>query len=413
MKGDGPIRITPRDILIVAFVDQVAITMSQQGLSILSVDFKNYAHLGVAQMGILFSTVALGAILGMIPAGAALDRLGSKRIAWISGVAIFVVMGILAFWLPTHFVPLMALLGLVGFFLPTLSLTGATAITKVFDGSSYEGMAIGLRQAATPLGGIIAASLFPLLVKTWTLKTVLFVIALNVGGWTILFGSILHSSSLPMQKSSTSYDWRRLWRLIKELTSPLIVSSLLSPGQYALLTYAILDLHDRWHIHLTYAACHCFSALRWFCCPDIHGTLNGPWRSGDSAYTAHSPGWRRVFGNLGFVAQGNTVCGFAAHIFRFGSGTGWLECLVNDLGCGCDHREGTGHCTWINRDEWIRWDCTLSSRLWLNDSRFAFVPSGLGITRCYLSWRYAYEPPISFSHGSTCIDSHRFVVITL
>ncbi|WP_028962540.1 MFS transporter [Sulfobacillus thermosulfidooxidans] len=253
MKGDGAIRITPQDILIVAFVDQVAITMSQQGLSILSVDFKNYAHLGVAQMGILFSTVALGAILGMIPAGAALDRLGSKRVAWISGVAIFVVMGILAFWLPTHFVPLMALLGLVGCFLPALSLTGATAITKVFDGSSYEGMAIGLRQAATPLGGIIAASLFPLLVKTWTLKTVLFVIALNVGGWTILFGSVLHNSSLSGQKPSTSYDWRRLWRLIKELTRPLIVSSLLSPGQYALLTYAILDLHDRWHIHLTYA----------------------------------------------------------------------------------------------------------------------------------------------------------------
>lgn len=253
-RGEGLIRIKYRNVLILAFVDQVAITMSQQGLSILSVDFKNYAHLGVAQMGILFSTVALGAIIGMIPAGVILDHFGSKLVAWLSGAAIFIVMGLLALWLPTHFIPLMVLLGLVGFFLPALSLTGAAAVTTVFDGSRHEGMAIGFRQAATPLGGIIAASLFPLLVKTWTLKTVLLLIAVNVGGWTMLFGTILHQTPLKNHPSpASSFRIQYLWEQIKKLKMPLWVSFLLSPGQYALLTYAILDLHDRWHIHLTYA----------------------------------------------------------------------------------------------------------------------------------------------------------------
>lgn len=238
-------------LLTIASLDQLAITMSQQGLSILSVAFKEYAHLGVAQMGILFSTVALGAVVGMIPAGMALDRLGSKRVAWIAGAAILVVMGVLAVVLPRSFWALEGLLSLVGFFLPALSLTGTTAITHLFDGSSREGVAIGIRQAATPLGGILAASLFPFLVKTWSLGIVLLVIAVNAGGWTMAFGWALRA---PVKKRRAampgSGGLRSVISLLRPLKYPLLISLLLSPGQYALLTYALLDLHDRWHVHM-------------------------------------------------------------------------------------------------------------------------------------------------------------------
>ncbi len=238
-------------LLTIASLDQLAITMSQQGLSILSVAFKEYAHLGVAQMGILFSTVALGAVVGMIPAGMALDRLGSKRVAWIAGAAILVVMGVLAVVLPRSFWALEGLLSLVGFFLPALSLTGTTAITHLFDGSSREGVAIGIRQAATPLGGILAASLFPFLVKTWSLGIVLLVIAVNAGGWTMAFGWALRA---PVKKRRAampgSGGLRSVVSLLRPLKYPLLISLLLSPGQYALLTYALLDLHDRWHVHM-------------------------------------------------------------------------------------------------------------------------------------------------------------------
>lgn len=244
-------RIGATGLLTIASLDQLAITMSQQGLSILSVAFKEYAHLGVAQMGILFSTVALGAVVGMIPAGMALDRLGSKRVAWIAGAAILVVMGVLAVVLPRSFWALEGLLSLVGFFLPALSLTGTTAITHLFDGSSREGVAIGIRQAATPLGGILAASLFPFLVKTWSLGIVLLVIAVNAGGWTMAFGWAL---TAPVKKRRAampgSGGLRSVVSLLRPLKYPLLISLLLSPGQYALLTYALLDLHDRWHVHM-------------------------------------------------------------------------------------------------------------------------------------------------------------------
>ncbi|PSR32077.1 MAG: hypothetical protein C7B46_16060 [Sulfobacillus benefaciens] len=245
--------IGPVVLLAIASVDQLAITMSQQGLSILSVAFKEYSHLGVAQMGVLFSTVAFGAVIGMIPAGLALDRWGAKTIAWISGFSILMVMGILGLVLPKNFWALEALLGLVGFFLPPLSLTGMTAISNHFQNTPQEGTAIGIRQAATPLGGILAASIFPWLVKSWSLSILLLVIAVNAGGWTMLFAWVLHPHTPKQVKTMDNSGVKGAVKLLGHLRQPLLVSLLLSPGQYTLLTYSLLDLHDRWHVKMDVA----------------------------------------------------------------------------------------------------------------------------------------------------------------
>ena len=242
---------------MVGFIDQLAITMSQQGLSILSEAFKHYANLGIAQMGVLFSTVALGAVAGMIPSGIVLARYGSKTVAWVSGVGIVAIMGVLAWFLPRDFAPLIILLGLVGFFLPALSLTGTAAITRVYEGRKNRGSAIGLRQAATPLGGIVAAGLFPLLLRKWNLKIVLVLIAVNVGVWRFFFAWLLPS---PPRNPSNSQDHnamdlncQRIRQTVLALRIPLLISLLLSPGQYALLTYAILDLQARWRVSIIVA----------------------------------------------------------------------------------------------------------------------------------------------------------------
>lgn len=241
-------------LLAVASVDQLAVTLSQQGLFILGAAFKAYAHLGVAETGMLFSAIALGAAVGMLPAGLVLDRLGPKRVAWGSGAAILTTMLSLALWLPRNFGDLAFLLGLAGLFLPALSLTGNTAVTKAFDGSSREGLAIGIRQAATPLGGILAASLFPLLVKIWSLKVVLLIIALNAGGWAMGFAWTLKPfpADHPVPRIRTQ-GLRATISQLFPLRYPLLTSFLLGPGQYALLTYALLDLNERWHIPLELA----------------------------------------------------------------------------------------------------------------------------------------------------------------
>lgn len=239
--------------------------MSQQGLSVLSEAFKRYAHLGVAQIGLLFSTVALGAVAGMIPSGLLLMRYGIKIVAWVSGIMIIGVMGALAWFLPRNFVPLIVLLGLVGVFLPALSLTGTTAVTRIYEGSKERSSAIGLRQAATPLGGIVAAGLFPLLLRRWNLKMTLGLIAINVAVWRLLFAWLLPASSPHPGRfawqDAQDLNCRHIRKSLRVLRMPLVVSLLLSPGQYALLTYAILDLHARWHVSITIAGPVIASAL--------------------------------------------------------------------------------------------------------------------------------------------------------
>ena len=234
-------------LLVVAAMDQLAIAMSQQGLSILSLAFKAYSRLSVEQMGLLFATVALGAVAGMIPAGLGLDRFGAKSVAIASGLWILLVMGALGLFLPRAFWVLEILLALVGLALPALSLTGTTAISRQFEGSGHEGAALGIRQAATPLGGILAASLFPLLVQTWSLSTVLLLIAVNAGGWTLLFARFLPPRA-PGAGRAPRTPSPPLLPLARRLRRPLLVSLLLAPGQYALLTYALLDLHEQWHL---------------------------------------------------------------------------------------------------------------------------------------------------------------------
>lgn len=108
-----------------------ATALSQQGLFILGEAFKAYAHLGVAETGMLFSAIALGAAVGMLPAGLVLDRLAPKRVAWGSGATILTAM---LLWLPRNFGDMAFLLELAGLLLPALSLTGNTAVTKAFDG---------------------------------------------------------------------------------------------------------------------------------------------------------------------------------------------------------------------------------------------------------------------------------------
>jgi MFS family permease len=233
-------------VLGLAAIDQLAIAMSQQGLSVLSVAFQAYSHLSVGRMGMLFATVALGAVAGMVPAGVGIDRFGPRSIALLSGAWIAVVLGLLSLFLPRSFWVLEGALALVGFALPALSLTGATAISLRFDGTGLEGTALGIRQAATPIGGILAASLYPILVKTWSLSAVLMLIAVNAGGWTILFGATLPPHRHPTAESASTFSPAAAGRLLLRLRQPLLVSLMLAPGQYALLTYALLDLHDVW-----------------------------------------------------------------------------------------------------------------------------------------------------------------------
>ncbi|MGC8487248.1 MAG: MFS transporter [Clostridia bacterium] len=230
---------TPTGLLGAAALDQVAVSLAQQGIAVLAVAFRSATQISVAQMSVLMAAVAFGAVLGMIPAGLSHDRLGARPTAWVSGAWAFVALGLLGLLLPRAFGLLLVLLVLLGISLPALSLVSLGTVTTVFQGTRHQGLAVGIRQAAGPLGGVAAASLLPWIAHEWPLSRVLMLLAVNLGVFTVFMAMILPRRRPPPRARTVS-----LLSLGRRIKGPLWASFLLAPGQYALLTFAVLDLHD-------------------------------------------------------------------------------------------------------------------------------------------------------------------------
>ena len=69
----------------------------------------------------------------------------------------------------------------------------------------------------------------------------------------MLFAWMLHPHAPRPLKTMNRSGVKGAIGLLGHLRQPLLVSLLLSPGQYTLLTYSLLDLHDRWHVKMDVA----------------------------------------------------------------------------------------------------------------------------------------------------------------
>ena len=207
----------------------------------LSVAFRAATGVSVGRMGILMSAGAFGAIVGMLPAGFAHDRMGSRVATVLAGSWALVGLGGLGVFLPRGFWPLLILVFLVGSALPALSLVGLGSVSTLFQGTPHEGLALGVRQASAPLGGVLAASLLPWLGHVWPLQRVFLALSVNLALWTVIL-----TVFLPVRRAiSAPRPSLRLRHLFVHVRGALWTSFLLAPGQYALLTYVIFDLHDK------------------------------------------------------------------------------------------------------------------------------------------------------------------------
>lgn len=226
-------------LLTVSALDQVTVSLAQQGIAVLAVMFRAETHLSVARMSVLMAAVAFGSVVGMIPAGLGHDRLGPRQTAWISGSWAVLTLGTLGVLLPHGFWALFVLLAFLGVSLPALSLVSLGTVTTVYQGTSHQGLAVGIRQAAGPFGGIVAASVLPGIAYAWSLSRVLTLLALVLGGVTFLL-----ARTLPRRRTDRNVRAVSLVALLHTMKGPLWASFLLAPGQYALLTFAVMDLHE-------------------------------------------------------------------------------------------------------------------------------------------------------------------------
>ena len=189
--------------------------------------------LSLAEVGAILSSHWLGTLVTLVPWGFLTDRVG-ERLVLATGLGTCGVLLIVAGQADT-FWELYALLFLSGAAGASVNAATGRAIMGWFD-ASERGLALGIRQAAVPVGGLLGAIVLPFLTVSQAYA--------SLGAFCLLAGVvgaflIREPAGIPIQADDVEWTVRdgTLWRLSA-------VSGFYVVAQMAVLSFVVLYLHD-------------------------------------------------------------------------------------------------------------------------------------------------------------------------
>lgn len=228
-------------VLAVGALGAGAFSMLRMGLPALGPALREHFALSLTEVGLVFSVLAAGVTLTLLPWGILTDRIGERPVM-AAGLALFAAaIGVTAF-APSYPALLagMFVAGAMG-----ASTTGASgrAIMGWFS-RAERGAALGIRQMALPLGGAIGSVLLPRLVGVGGLEAALLMlagVALTAAAVAAIWmrdapASLGPPTTVGPEIEQPTHDPRQ-WRLGT-------ASGLLVVGQSSLLGFIVLFLHD-------------------------------------------------------------------------------------------------------------------------------------------------------------------------
>ncbi|MFF4194458.1 MFS transporter [Nonomuraea sp. NPDC001831] len=157
-------------ILGVATFTQAAAAFFVQGIGAMSVHLQRDLRLNTTQLGLLQSAAQLLPLAGLLVAGRLLDRHDERRVVGIG--ALVVAVALAAGSVAPGYVSLLVVLLVVGAGYSAIQPGGSKSVASWFDGSK-RGLAMGIRQAGLPLGGVLAAFALPALATRFGLRSTL------------------------------------------------------------------------------------------------------------------------------------------------------------------------------------------------------------------------------------------------
>ena len=164
-------------MLTAATAAQAAVSFVNFGLPAIGPQLRREFDLGLPALGAILSAGFLGTALSLVAAGIAVDRLGS-RVAMAGGTAVGAA-GLVGAALAGSPLALGAGLAVFGVGSSVVTIAGAGALFRAYP-PERRGWALGVRQMAVPLGGMIGAVLVPALEAVGGVPTVLLVAAAAV-----------------------------------------------------------------------------------------------------------------------------------------------------------------------------------------------------------------------------------------
>jgi MFS family permease len=203
------------------------------GLPAIAPAIRDTFGLSLAEVGAVLSSHWLGTLVTLLPWGFLTDRIGERMVlaTGLGGCGLLLVVAGRAetFW------QLYALLFLAGAAGASVNAATGRAVMGWFD-ASQRGLALGIRQAAVPVGGLVGAFALPQFTvhHAYALLGVLCLLGAAAGA---IF--LREPAALPVEVADVEWTLRdhRLWRLCA-------VAGFYVVAQMAILSFVALYLHD-------------------------------------------------------------------------------------------------------------------------------------------------------------------------
>ncbi|MEV0198764.1 MFS transporter [Nonomuraea sp. NPDC050691] len=216
-------------VLAVATFTQAASGFFVQGIGAMGVQLQRDLHVGAAELGLLLSAAQLLPLVGLLVAGELLDRYDERWVVGIGACVVAVSLGVGS--VAPGYASLLLVLLVVGAGYSTVQPGGSKSVASWFD-ASRRGLAMGVRQAGVPFGGLVAAAVLPALAAAYGWRA-----ALLAGGLVALLGAVLFMSlyrrppvpALPVEDAARDGEPRAsLGSRLRMLREPSMVRILLS-----------------------------------------------------------------------------------------------------------------------------------------------------------------------------------------
>lgn len=233
-------------VLTVATLQQAGLTIVRFGLPALAPFMRPDLQLSLAQTGVVLGAFDLGALLAFYATGVATERWGERRVMVLGSLLTGVLAATAAFAPSAGLLALLLVIAGLGF--PSSQVAGSQAVMGSFP-SWERGVAMGVRQAGLPVGGLLAAGILPWIASVWGWR-----VALVVAGLGCVLAGLATSVGLPREdprgspaRGAAPHSVLRV--TVQFFTSrPLILTTFtacfLAAGQFGLTAYLPLYFVD-------------------------------------------------------------------------------------------------------------------------------------------------------------------------
>lgn len=242
---------SPWGILGAAVTAQTAVSLTEQGVPTLTGFIKEDLALSAAVAGLLTASMSVGKMLGGYPAGSAVDRLGERRVLFVGALGTGVLVAAAA---GAPIVLLVVLLVVAGVCAATPTPAGSKIVLVAFP-ISRRGLAMGLRQSAIPLGGLLAALTLPWAANEWGWRASLALAgAVTVAGAIVAFAAagVETRDERRVQAAAARKESRGLLSFARDRDIALLTlwGMLLVGGQFVIIAFLPVAVHEGGRISL-------------------------------------------------------------------------------------------------------------------------------------------------------------------